>query len=95
MTVPDSLAGKMELWRRTAQVESYADGLFFDQSWIAVYLGQGYFPEKHDTRVAQVDPAKVKMALDRLRQAIDAEVATMPAHDEYLRRESARLADAA
>ncbi len=95
MTVPDSLAGKMELWRRTGQVESYADGLFFDQSWIAVYLGQGYFPEKHDTRVAQVDPAKVKMALDRLRQAIDAEVATMPAHDEYLRRESARLADAA
>src|SRR6478736_542447 len=39
MAVPDSLAGKIELWRETGRIEKYADGLFYDASWIAVYLG--------------------------------------------------------
>ncbi|KLI63340.1 tryptophan halogenase family protein [Aurantiacibacter marinus] len=93
MTVPDSLSEKMELWRKAGRIEKYSDGLFYDASWIAVYLGQGVFPETHDARAAMADPARVKAALDRLQQAISAHVDSMPGHVDYLRAESARLAE--
>lgn len=95
MEVPDSLAGKMALWREAGRIEKYSDGLFYDASWIAVYIGQGWLPERHDPRAGMVDPARLKAAADRLRQEIAFEVSAMPAHREFLQRESARLADAA
>lgn len=93
MDVPDSLASKLELWRNCARIEKYSDGLFYDASWIAVYIGQGMLPEGHDPRAAIPDPARVGDALARLEQAIAGEVARMPSHADYLMREHARLAD--
>ena len=95
MTVPDSLAAKLELWRRAGRVEKYSDGLFYDASWIAVYIGQGMLPEQHDTRPALGNPQQLARATERLREAIAAEVAAMPGHRDYLRKEAARLAEAA
>lgn len=95
MEVPDSLAGKLELWRRAARIEKYSNGLFYDASWIAVYVGQGLLPAAHDPRAALADPMRVKAALDRLRQAIGAEVAAMPDHHAFLGSEATRLAQVA
>lgn len=95
MRVPDSLADKLELWRRTGRIEKYSDGLFYDASWIAVYLGQGMVPDGYDARAALADPARVETALGTLRRAIETEVAAMPEHRDYLRREASRLASAA
>ncbi|WP_338243485.1 tryptophan halogenase family protein [Aurantiacibacter hainanensis] len=95
MTVPDSLAAKMELWRRTGRIEKYSDGLFYDASWIAVYLGQGCLPERHDTRAALVQPGQLEAAANRLREEIASLVSRMPAHVDFLNRESARLAEPA
>ena len=92
MEVPDSLSSKMELWRKTARVEAYSDGLFYDASWIAVYLGQGYLPESYDARTILVDADRVGKALAMLRRQIGESVAAMPGHIEYLRAEAARLA---
>ena len=95
MEVPSSLADKMELWRKAGRIEKYSDGLFYDASWIAVYLGQGMVPEKHEARTRLVDPARIAGALERLKQGIAGEVAAMPEHMDYLRGESARLAEPA
>ena len=95
MTVPDSLADKMELWRKAARIEKYSDGLFYDASWIAVYVGQGCLPERHDPRPGIVDPERLRVAADGLKQEIEITVAGMPNHVEYLRREAARLAEPA
>ena len=92
MEVPDTLKGKMELWRDTGRVERYADGLFYDASWIAVYIGQGFLPQRHDPRTAIPDPARVERALTSLQQAIRREVAAMPGHRDYLTRRAERLA---
>ena len=92
MEVPDTLKGKMELWRETGRVERYADGLFYDASWIAVYVGQGYMPRRHDPRAAIPDPERVERAMDSLRQAIRQEVAGMPGHRAYLNGRTERLA---
>ncbi|TIX50963.1 tryptophan halogenase family protein [Alteraurantiacibacter aquimixticola] len=95
MQVPDTLADKLELWKRTGRIEKYSEGLFYDVSWMAVYLGQGLLPEAHDSRVSLPDPQRVAGAMERLQREIDAHVAAMPGHVDYLTREAARLAQAA
>ena len=94
MAVPDTLAEKMELWREAGRVEKYSDGLFYDASWIAVYIGQGVLPERHDARAQLPDPAQVARALEGLRGAIAGEVAAMPGHREFLAANARRLAAA-
>jgi tryptophan 7-halogenase len=90
--VPDSLAGKMELWKRTGRVAKYSEGLFYDASWIAVYLGQNIKPDAIDPRVAIPDQSGVARALSSLKNAIGVEVAAMPDHRAYLHARSERLA---
>jgi tryptophan halogenase len=95
MQVPDTLADKLELWKRAARIEKYSDGLFYDASWIAVYIGQGQLPEAHDSRVSLPDPMRVSGAMDNLRKMIASQVSAMPGHMDYLKSEAARLAEAA
>ncbi|VVT01135.1 tryptophan halogenase family protein [Erythrobacter sp. EC-HK427] len=90
--VPDTLADKLELWKRAGRIAKYADGLFYDASWIAVYIGQGLLPETHDARTQLPDPAQTSRAMDAFHAAVAQEVAAMPGHREYLLREAARLA---
>jgi tryptophan 7-halogenase len=92
MKVPDSLEGKMELWRRAGRITKYSEGLFYDASWIAVYLGQNILPEALDPRMSLPDPAGIARAMANLKRAIDAEVAAMPDHRAYLHARSERLA---
>ncbi|KZB94926.1 tryptophan halogenase [Sphingomonas melonis TY] len=84
MTIPDSLADKMALWRRTAQVSRYSHGLFLEPSWIAVYLGQGIVPDGWDPRADLPDAAALDRALAGLHRGIAAAVAAMPDHKTYL-----------
>ncbi|WP_114521725.1 tryptophan halogenase family protein [Altererythrobacter sp. ZODW24] len=93
MEVPDSLKSKMELWRDTGRIEKYSEGLFYDASWIAVYVGQGVLPQNHDPRAALPDPQGIKRALGNLQGAIKQEVAAMPGHREFLLSHTGRLAD--
>jgi len=93
MGVPDTLKGKMELWRETGRIEKYSDGLFYDASWLAVYIGQGLLPQRHDVRAGIPDPQQVARAMNGLRGAVADEVAAMPGHRAFLESEAARLAE--
>jgi tryptophan halogenase len=86
MDVPDTLAEKIELFRRRGRVVKYREGVFLDASWIAVYLGQHIFPEGHDPR-ADVPPVE---ALERGAEALRAEIRDaamrMPDHLGHIAR---------
>jgi tryptophan halogenase len=86
MAVPDSLTGKIELFRRAGRVERYSSGLFLEPSWVAVYLGQGIVPERWDQRADAVEPRQLAAAMNALRGRIREAVATMPEHREALPR---------
>jgi tryptophan 7-halogenase len=94
MQIPDSLSEKMELWRRTGRVAKYGEGLFFEPSWVAVYLGQGIFPEGWDSRAAMPDSPALSRALNALHQEITKFVDAMPGHREFLNKRAERLAHA-
>jgi tryptophan halogenase len=91
MTVPDSLAEKIELFRVAGRVSKYTQGLFLEPSWLAVYIGQGIVPEGWDQRVESLDAAAVGQAMDRLRAQLAAAVAVMPDHLDSIRRRNALI----
>jgi tryptophan 7-halogenase len=84
MDVPDSLASKIALWKESARVERYGEGLFLEPSWIAVYLGQGLVPDGYDQRADQLPPEKLAKAMTELREEMARRVAAMPTHTEFL-----------
>ncbi|HSQ99029.1 MAG TPA: tryptophan halogenase family protein [Sphingomicrobium sp.] len=86
MEVPDTLHEKIELWRRSARVAKYSQGLFFEPSWVAVYLGQGIMPEGWDQRVDRAGIAELERAIDRVRQQVAGRVANMPSQADFLKR---------
>jgi len=91
MTVPDSLHEKMDLWRRSARVAKYSQGLFFEPSWVAVYIGQGIIPDGWDERAALPSPDQLDAAMDRVREQVRASVAPMPDHAQFIRQRHASI----
>jgi len=89
MPIPDSLAEKIELFRRAGRIQRYSRGLFFAPSWIAVMIGQGVMPENWDQRVDAADPRALGAALERLRTQIAGEVSGLAGHRAALGLETA------
>jgi tryptophan halogenase len=86
MEIPDTLADKMELFRRRGRVVKYREGVFLDASWIAVYLGQGVIPEGHDARADLPPVEAVAEGMRRLHAQIRSTVERMSDHREHLNR---------
>ena len=86
MAIPDSLAEKMELFRRRGRVVKYREGVFLDASWIAVYLGQGIIPVGHDLRADAPSPESLVAGMRKLISDVGALAASMEDHAAYLRR---------
>ena len=82
MEIPDSLAAKLELFRRRGRVVKYRQGVFLEPSWLAVYIGQGIVPEDHDPRADA--PEGLAQAMESLRGAVSATAASMPDHSAFL-----------
>jgi tryptophan halogenase len=91
MDIPDSLAAKIELWRTLARVAKYSQGLFFEASWLAVYIGQGVIPHGWDQRADLFDSAALEAAVERMRAQIRRAVASAPDHGEFIRRRNASI----
>lgn len=80
MDIPDSLAEKMELFRRRGRVVKYREGVFLEASWIAVYLGQRVIPEGRDMRVDQVEANRLQDGMERFREEVLGAARRMPDH---------------
>ncbi len=84
MDIPDTLAEKIDLFRRRGRVMTYREGAFLEPSWIAVYLGQGIVPQAYDQRADFPPDAALSKALAQLRGDTASAVATMPDHAAYI-----------
>jgi tryptophan halogenase len=84
MPIPDSLAEKMELFRRRGRIVKYREGAFLDASWVSVYLGQGVVPEGHDARAGAPSTESLVRGMEALRAEIGSTVARMPDHLAYI-----------
>jgi tryptophan halogenase len=85
MKLPDSLAEKMEIFKRRGYIHRYGDGLFSPASWIAVYTGQGVSPDGYDPQADNIDFGSMLKTMQEIRDDITANVATMPDHADFVR----------
>jgi tryptophan 7-halogenase len=86
MEIPDTLAEKLELFRRRGRVVKYREGVFLEASWIAVYLGQRVDPRGHDLRADMPAPDALARGMETLRGQIQAIAEAMPDHATMLSR---------
>jgi tryptophan halogenase len=91
MEVPASLGEKMELFRRAGRISKYSDGLFFEPSWLAVYIGQGIIPNGWDQRADDFRADQLRSALDRLRGRVADAVRGAPDHAAFLAARNASI----
>ncbi|MDG6079267.1 tryptophan 7-halogenase [Erythrobacter litoralis] len=89
MDVPDSLARRMELWRRRGRVFRENAELFSQPSWVAVMLGQNVWPEGHDPIADTLDERKVAAAMTQMREGYRATAERLPTQEQFLRQAGA------
>ncbi|MGX7952899.1 tryptophan halogenase family protein [Tsuneonella sp. HG249] len=86
MTIPDSLAAKLELWRAKGRLFREGRELFGTASWVAVLLGQGVVPRETEPAVNGIDPAMARDALDKMGLSYRRMAENMPPHAEFVAR---------
>lgn len=84
MSIPDSLAHRLELFRSRGKVARYDGQLFADSSWVAVMLGQGIQPQRWDPLADIMPLAELQQKAEGLRSKLHAAVARMPGHQQFI-----------
>ena len=86
MEIPADLSRKIELFRSSGRLFQSDYDLFAEPSWIAVLLGQGVTPRRHDPLVDQYDQAFVRGQMERLGGLIRRTAEAMPTHEAFIAR---------
>jgi tryptophan halogenase len=84
MAIPDSLRHQIELFRATGRVAILDRAGFAEPSFVAMMMGLGVTPQRHDPLADKVDVRVVHGHFAELREMIARAVARMPAHRAYL-----------
>jgi tryptophan halogenase len=86
MTIPESLARKIALFRAKARVFREGAELFATTSWVAVMLGQGIVPEDYEPAVDALEEDRVAAALEQMRIGYLEMAERLPTHAEFIAR---------
>jgi tryptophan halogenase len=86
MTIPDSLAAKLELFRERGEAQMVPGDLFGETSWFAVLYGQGLIPELYHPIADTLPEDELHLALTRVRAAIAQRVDSLPSHAAFIER---------
>ena len=84
MQVPDRLAERIELFRRSGKIFREFGELFSDTSWIAVMLGQGVEPAGYHPYVDIPSDAELNDFLRNIRSSIGSVVSKQLTHESFL-----------
>jgi tryptophan halogenase len=85
MAVPDTLAFRIEAWRRFGVLHTYDEEGFDATSWLAIHAGMRHWPEVADPVFDEMPLEQARRALLERRAAMAAAVARLPSHEEFLR----------
>ena len=86
LTLPDSLAEKIDLFTASGRIVSRRRELFADISWWFVAVGMGLRPDAHDPFVDIPDNAEIRALMRQLRAAMRTYANAAPTHDALLDR---------
>jgi tryptophan halogenase len=84
MSVPDSLAQKIAVFKENAHVHRFNSELFNEISWVEVMLGQGLYPKGYHPLVDAVPDAEFTRRMAHIKRVLDIAVDYLPAHAQYI-----------
>ena len=84
--LPDTLAAKIEMFRKNGRLIEREKDLFHDASWLAVMLGQGIVPQSYDPLADIVSEGEMQAVLAGMRNVIARTADAMPGHAAFIDR---------
>ncbi|MDV6330910.1 tryptophan halogenase family protein [Asticcacaulis sp. 201] len=84
MSIPDTLAERIDIYRHSGRVFRESDDLFSKTSWLAVMDGQGLVPQAYDPLAEGVLPTQAQKHMEHIASVQAAAVAAMPSHNDYI-----------
>lgn len=84
MSLPDSLAFKIEMFRARGRPVIYEGDGFKEPSWIAICNGLNLMPESYDSLVDRRPMGDIHRLLEERRAVIRRGVETMPTHGDFI-----------
>ncbi len=84
MDVPDSLAHRYELFRKSGRVFRANDELFAENSWTQVMLGQGIMPESYHPVADMMTPDEMRNFLTHITDNVRRTADGLPTHQAYI-----------
>lgn len=84
ITLPDSLAHKIALFKESGNLLREQNDLFLESSWLQVLYGQGVTPKDYHGLVNSVPEVQLNQMLTRLLEIKKEPIAKLPTHDEYI-----------
>jgi tryptophan halogenase len=85
MTIPDSLAQRLALFRESAYAYQTSDDLFAVDSWVFVMIGQRLMPRQYHHMCETLSEQRVRKALENLKRTFAQSVSAMPMHKDFLK----------
>ncbi|WKD23855.1 tryptophan 7-halogenase [Pseudoalteromonas sp. KG3] len=86
MDVPETLAHKISLFKRTGRVFLDDGDIFRVDSWVQVMLGQGIKPEQYHLIASLMTDEELTRFLTSIKQQISQRVAALPSHQAFLQQ---------
>jgi tryptophan halogenase len=84
MEIPETLAHRIEHFRKTGKVFRTHNELFAENSWIQVMLGQGIEPEQYHRVVDVMDDEELDRFLKQIKSNVNSTVSQLPNHQAYV-----------
>ena len=84
MTVPDSLAEVLELWRARGMLAIDGGHLFQLGSWSSVLIGQYFEPEGVHPLSAAADPAVIASEIRKIAAEVETAARSLPPHEAFV-----------
>jgi tryptophan halogenase len=85
MSIPGSLAEKLELFMARGEVKPKWADIFSEVSWFAILYGQGLVPTGHHPLADAMSEDDLELTLSRIRSAIRQRVDGLPSHADFIR----------
>ena len=86
LSIPDSLARRIELFRETGRVFKEGTELFAENSWMQVMLGQGILPRQYHPAADVLDEEELTRFMASIREKVQRTVARLPMHPAYVKQ---------
>jgi len=84
MSLPESLTEKMQKFTQQGDIVSYPWEIFGKDSWLAIFDGFNYLPEKYDSRVDDMNSDYLQTHIQKMRNMVKTQVNNAPSHADFL-----------